>query len=59
MNIFKEKLEENIEIVMTQLDPKDTGQINENQFVKNAKKNHKIEELEELLSFTLIPDDLY
>jgi hypothetical protein len=56
---FKEKLDENVDILMTQLDPKNSGKINESQFVKNTKKNHNIDELEELLSFSLIPEDLY
>ena len=57
MNL-KEKLDENVELIMSQLDPKNTGKVNENQFVKNIKKNYKPDELQEYLSFTLIPDEI-
>lgn len=41
---------------MSQLDPKNTGKINESQFVKKIKSNYK-SELEEVLSFSLIPEE--
>ena len=54
MNFFKEQLEETVEILITQLDPENTGEISENQFVENTKKNYSIEELEELLRFPIL-----
>lgn len=43
---------------MTQLDPKNTGKINESHFVKNIKKNYDINVLEEVLDFSLVPSDI-
>jgi hypothetical protein len=51
-------LEENVELVMEILDPKETKKITEAQFVKNIKKKYKLNELEDVLNFQIIPDDV-
>ena len=42
---------------MSQLDPENTGFVTETQFIQNIKENYDDYELDEILSFALIPEE--
>lgn len=60
--IYSNKTEDEIkataEFLMAQIDPESTGFVTESQFVENVKVNYSDYELNELLTYDLIPTDL-